>query len=209
MRKYKATWGLLLIFLGLIAYLYFVDLPRDKKEAEKKEKDEKLFNFISSDVDQVEILSSNGHLFIQKNSEGGWTVKNLVPEPKASLPVLADSKEVDTIIGTVHDLKSGRVVDEKGEDLKTFGFGVPEKSVTMTLKDHSSLKLVLGADGALSESVYVKRGDRGTVYLTDAWVKQVFEKDFFALKSKEPKNDNIKKETGPEKSSSSSMQGSH
>ncbi len=203
MRKYKATWGLLFILLGLIAYLYFVDLPRDKKEAVKKENAEKLFNFLSSDVDQVDIVSSNGHMFIQKHSEGFWTVKNIVPQE--SVAVLADSKEVDTIIGTVHDLKSGRIVDEKGVDLNSFGFGVPEKSLTLTFRDHSSLKLVLGADGAISQTIYVKRGDRGTVYLTDAWVKQVFEKDFASLMKKEP----IKKEPGPENSSSSSKQGSH
>jgi hypothetical protein len=182
--KFKGTWGLLLIFITLIAFLYFFDIPNEKRQNEQKEKAEKLFDFSTDLVQQAELISTKGHFLIQKNSEGKWMVKNILPRESDSLNVLADSNVVERIIQEIQELKSGRVVDEKGEDLKSFGFNAQEKSVTLKLKNSSSLQLLIGDEAPLSETVYVKMGDSPKVYLTGSGIKTVVENDFWKLRNK-------------------------
>lgn len=183
--KYKATWGFLIIFLALTAYLLFFDIPKEKKEIEQKEKAEKLFDFSADQVSQVELISLKGRFLFQKNPEGKWMVQN-IPQDTASAPlnVLADSREIESIIQKINDLGTTRLIDEKGDDLKSFGFPTPEKSAGVTLKDKSTLKLLIGDEGALSQTLYVKRGDSGKVYLAGADIKSIIEKDFWGLRNK-------------------------
>lgn len=182
--KFKATWILFLLFLALMAYLFFVDNPKEKKEIEQKEKAEKLFDFSSDQVQQAELLSAKGHFLIQKNPEGKWMVRNILPQESGSLNVLADSNVVEQMVQEMQGLKVGRVVDEKGEDLKSFGFNAPEKSLTLKLKNSSSLKLLVGDDAPLPQSLYLKRGDSPKVYLTGYGIKIIFENDFWSLRNK-------------------------
>lgn len=185
--KHKATWAILIIFLALSAYLVFFDIPKEKKEIEQKEKAEKLFDFLADQVLQVETFSPKSHFLFQKNPEEKWMVKNIPLQNAVGSPshnVSADPQVVDEIIQKVHELRTSRLVDEKGDDLKYFGFVTPEKSMVVTLKNNSTLKLLIGDEGALSQTLYVKRGDSGKVYLAGADIKSVIEKDFWELSNK-------------------------
>ncbi|MHB8484038.1 MAG: DUF4340 domain-containing protein, partial [Nitrospiria bacterium] len=145
----------------------------------------KIFEFSSGEVLKVELVSLKGHFLFQKNPDGKWMVQN-IPRDTASAPlsVLADLREVETIIQKISDLRPSRVVDEKGDDLKSFGFAGPERSAAVTLKNNSVLKLRIGDDGALSRTLYVKREDAGKVYLAGSEIRSIIEKDFWELRNK-------------------------
>ena len=78
------------------------------------------------------------------------------------------------MIQKIHELRTTRLVDEKGNDVKSFGFVTPEKSTGVTLKNNSTLKLLIGDDGVLSQTLYVKRGDNPKIYLAGADIKTIF-----------------------------------
>ncbi|MBI1824597.1 MAG: DUF4340 domain-containing protein [Nitrospirae bacterium] len=180
--RYKATLILFLLFLGLVSYLFLIDNPRIKKEAEKKEKAEKLFDFSIDQVRQVELDTSGGHFLMTKNAEEQWMVKNLQGEPTGN--VVADSNVVERIIREIHELKPTRIVDEKGEDLKGFGFNMPEKSVTLTMKEGPILKLLIGDEAPLPQTLYLKRGDNGKIYLSNAGIRVIVNYEFWNLRNK-------------------------
>lgn len=182
--KFKGTWILFFLFLVLIGYLFFVDKPKEKKDLEQKEKAEKLFDFSIDQVQETELTSPKGHFLIQKNPEGKWIIKNFPAQESAPNAVLADSNVVEKIIQEVQGIKTGRVVDEKGADLKSFGFITPEKSITLKLKNSTPLKLIVGDDAPLPQSLYAKRGDSPKVYLTGYGIKIIFENDFWSLRNK-------------------------
>jgi hypothetical protein len=182
MRNSRGTFILLFFFLVVVSYLFLFDNPRVKRETEKKEKAEKLFDFAPDQVQQAEIVSSTGHFLISKNADGKWMVKNLQGEP--SVNVLADRNVVDKIVQEMHEVKPTRVVDEKGDDLAGFGFKSPEKSVALTLKDGMKLKLLIGDEAPLAQSLYLKRGDNAKVYLSDSGIRLLVNYEFWNLRNK-------------------------
>ena len=110
--KYKGAWILVLLFLLLVGYLYLIENPREKKEAELKEKAEKLFDFSIDQGSEVELLSPKGHYLLHKSKENQWTVRNA--EGAGGADVAADSSIAERILEELHRLKPDRVIDEKG-----------------------------------------------------------------------------------------------
>ncbi|MFI5303592.1 MAG: DUF4340 domain-containing protein [Nitrospiria bacterium] len=182
--RFKATWVFLFIFLALVSYLLLFENPKEKKEAEQKEKAEKLFDFSPDQVRQAEIYSTKGHFMIEMNPEEKWIVKNISDAGSSSVNVLADSRVVERLIQQFGQLKPIRVVEENGENLKGFGFIVPEKSVALSLKNGIILKLLIGDDAPISQTLYVKRADNAKVYLTDNTIKSIVENDLWTLRNK-------------------------
>ena len=100
MRGLRSTIALLVVLIGLGAYIYFVTW---KKPAEPASKQEKVFVGIdSSKIEELKVASDKGDVTTLKKEGGSWQLV-------APLAVKADESEVSGIANALGQLEIVRV----------------------------------------------------------------------------------------------------
>src|SRR5438876_1109079 len=110
MRGGRSFLILLLVALGIGAYVYFVESKRDVSETTATKHD-KVFSFDSSKVEQIQIKAASGDVTTLKKSGSNWQI--VAPEPME-----ADQDAVSTIVTSVGSLESTKTVDENPASVK-------------------------------------------------------------------------------------------
>jgi hypothetical protein len=118
-------------------------------------RDKAIFNLKAEDIVRVNIASPKNKTSLKKDEEGNWEM--VVPE-KAKV-------KKDVIEGMVNTLATLNAYDfEDGADLKACGLTSPPTKIQITMKDNSTLSLLIGNEKDSSKR-YVKREDNPTVFL--------------------------------------------
>ncbi|HXN06398.1 MAG TPA: DUF4340 domain-containing protein [Nitrospiria bacterium] len=184
MLKNKPILILAVILILLSAWLVWVDNPRMKREEEKKEKADLLFNFPEEAVQGVELFSSKGHIVLLKSSDGKWMISNSVDGKEGSAALPAETGEVEAIIRQVHDLRYSRSLDEPGPDLKSYGLSEPPGKVVLKIKGKGEETLLLGDDAPGGQTFFIKKGAETKVYTVQSSLRGSFEKELFAFRNR-------------------------
>src|SRR5262245_64123041 len=109
MRGLRSTIALLVVLIGLGAYIYFV---LAKKPDSTVTKQEKLFpNLEASKIDDLKVKSESGDVTSLKKDGGSWKIVSPLQVPAAD----ADATSMANTLG---DIEIVRVVDENPTDLK-------------------------------------------------------------------------------------------
>src|SRR5262245_3075166 len=116
MRGGKSLLVLLVVALGLGAYIYFVEAKKDLSDWSAKK--EKVFAIDQSKIEEIEIHSASGETTKLKKNGTVWQIV----EP-ATLD--ADQSEVSSLLTSLETLEIQRVLDEKPADLKPFELNPP------------------------------------------------------------------------------------
>src|SRR5215207_477137 len=138
---------MLVVLLILGGYIYFVEVPREQKEAEGK----KLVVLDKDAVAEIALTYPERAVTLKKTEAGKWRITQ---------PVEADADEstVNNLITAVVDAEVKRTLDEVPQDLTVYGLNAPVTKMKLTLKDGKSLPLVsLGKDTPVGFSVYAQK----------------------------------------------------
>lgn len=184
MLKNKPILILAVILILLSAWLVWVDNPQMKREEEKKEKADLLFNFPEVAVEGVELFSSKGHFVILKLPNGKWTISNPVEGREGPAALFADTGEVEAIIRQVHDLRYSRSLDEIAPDLKSYGLAEPRGKVVLKIKGKGEETLLLGEDAPGGQTFFIKKGADPKVYTAQSSLRGSFEKELFTFRNR-------------------------
>ncbi len=156
--KFKSTWIVIAVFLGLGAYLYFVEEPRHQAQQEAKESEGLLFPGLDTDaVTELSLAGSRGPVRVKRGEDGKW----FVAEPWDDR---ADDGRVRTLLTDLKGLKGQREVAAADADLAPFGLGEPELTVKAL---GAPLELTVGAENPAGDARYVRAG-KGPVQLASA-----------------------------------------
>lgn len=177
MKRCAPTAVLAVLLLLLIGYLVYVELPREKGKAAADEKGKKIFDVRETDLTRLTLTSSRGEVSLEKTADGTWKIVRPVMTP-------ADDGAVATIVARLTDLELTRVVEEKPQDLSSYGLAEPEIQVSMTTKDREE-RLLIGSEGPISSTLYLKKGGEERVLLSDLGIKAALDKDLQDLRRKE------------------------
>src|SRR6185436_8222062 len=93
---------LVVVALGLGAYIFFVESKRDPSSTAADAKKEKVFTIDSSKFDEIDVKAASGETTTLKKVNGLWEI--VKPEP---LPT--DSAEVGSLLTTLDTLEVQRV----------------------------------------------------------------------------------------------------
>lgn len=138
---------MLVVLLILGGYIYFVEFPREQKEAEGK----KLIVVDKDAIAEIALTYPDRAITLKKTKGGRW---------RMTQPVEADADEstVDNLITAVVDAEVKRTLDEAPQDLTVYGLNAPVMKLKLTLQDGKSLPLVsLGKDTPVGFSVYAQK----------------------------------------------------
>lgn len=175
MRGLKSTLFLLLVLLGLGAYIYFVaSKPKEPTDA----KQEKVFASLAPDqITELKVKSQSGDVTSLKKDGDAWKVVAPITEKAAE-------SEVSNITSALEQVDIARVLDENPASVAEFGLETPKIEVEFKSSDGKSGKLLLGEKNATGGNLYARRNDEKRVFLIPAYHEATFNKSTFDLRDK-------------------------
>jgi len=170
----RNTLLLLVVLAALGAYLYWVELPHQKSQAEQK----RLVVLDKDGVTGITLAYPDRTIALEKTPDGPWRLKQ---------PIEADADEttVKNLVNAIADAQVTRSLDEVGDKLASYGLQPPEATVTLTMKDGSTLPaLKIGKNTQVGFSGYVQKGDDPKVYITNGALQSGMKKQVKDLRDK-------------------------
>ena len=175
MRRLRSTIILLVLAVGLGAYLYFIDAKKPVADEHAKQK---VFTADASKIDQLEVKSASGDVTALKKEANGWTVVKPIQTP-------ADQNNASDVAATVASLEQDRVVDENPTDLKTYGLATPRIEVAFNVAGEKEPKRVLVGDkNPTGMGLYAKLPNDKRVFLIANALETSLNRSTFDLRDK-------------------------
>jgi hypothetical protein len=175
MRGLRSTIVLIVVFAGLIGYIYY--LNRDG--ATESETKEKAFASVNAeDIEEVRIKSADGETSRAQKTDGAWQLT----EP---VQAAADENELTSIANSLASLEMQRVVDENPPDLTQYGLEPARVEVSFRTKgDKEPKRILFGERTPTGGDLYARFPDQRRVFLVSSFLDSTFDKGTFALREK-------------------------
>ena len=176
MRGLRSTIALLVVLIGLGAYIYFVTW---KKPAEPASKQEKVFAGIdSSKLEELKVASDKGDVTTLKKEGGNWQLV-------APLAAKADESEVSGIANALGQLEIVRVIDENPTNLNDYGLMTPRIEIDFKVTgDKDFRKLSIGEKSPTGSDLFARRNDDKKVFLIPSYQETTLNRSTFELRDK-------------------------
>ena len=180
MRGLRSTLVLLVVAVGLGAYIYFVE--RHRAPASEEEPNEQVFTFEADDVAELDVTRSDGSSTRVRRDNDAWHVVAPVDTP-------ADDTTVSSIASSLASLEIRRIVEaaEDGPvDLEPFGLDAPSLDIGFVTSDDGddTRHLLIGDQTPTGSDRYAKVSDNDRVFLIASYLNGTFDKSTFDLRDK-------------------------
>jgi hypothetical protein len=177
MRGWRSTAALAVIFVGLMAYIYFVESKRTPS-SEAAEKKQKVFSIEQDKISDLVVKSASGDRTSLKKVGGRWQID----QPLGLKP---DDSEVSGITSNISTVEIQRVVDENPPDLKEYGLAPPRVDVGFKTSGDKDFKhLLIGEKTATGGDLYAKLPNEKRVFLISGFLDSSFNRSTFDLRDK-------------------------
>jgi Domain of unknown function (DUF4340) len=182
-----ALWAVVLLVLG--AYLWLVDLPRERAAQQTSEQADKLLSFDTGDATAVEVTTAGSTISLTKDQAGVWQILSPVH-------TTADQAAVRSLLMSVNDARRLRMIDENPTEGNRYGFAPAALSLRMTVGGVEH-QVEFGDNSPVGSSAYVRvlsvagsgravtGGSSAPVLLVPLGVKTSASKNLFDLRKKE------------------------
>ena len=181
MRGLKSTIALIVVLLGLGAYIYFVTWkqPEGGAGADAAKKQDKVFAGLdSSKIEELKVTSAAGDATTVKKDAGGWQVMQPVTAK-------ADESEIGSLTSALASTEVSRVVDENPTNLNDYGLSNPRIEVDFKAAgDKDYRKLMVGGKTPTGGDLYARRNDEKKVFLIPAFQESTLNRTTFDLRDK-------------------------
>jgi len=172
----KSTIALLVVLIGLVAYIYFVDAKKPASDA--PETKAKAFTVDADQIEEIHIKPASGDASRVQKANGTW---QLIEPEKTE----ADQGQVSNAATSLATLEISRVVDDNPSDLSQYGLNPPRAEITFRAKGQKDThQLLLGEKTATGSDLYAKTPDQKRVFLISGYLENTFERTPFDLRDK-------------------------
>ncbi len=176
MRGARSTLVMLVVFLGLGAYIYFVEMER--RPASETPPNEQLFELEAGDIETLTVRAGSDETVLRRTADDAW-------ELTSPIQGAADDTTVSTMTSEVSTLEIRRVVQEESVDLEPFGLSSPVVDVSFTIaNDEKDYRLLIGETTPTGADRYAKLANEDRVILVPASVESALNKSTFDLRDK-------------------------
>ena len=175
MRGLKSTLALLVILVGVVAYIYFVD--SDKPVNDTPAKDKAFSGVTADDIEELQIKAGGESSRLQK-TDGKW---QLVEPLKAD----ADNTEASNIASSLATIDIQRVVDENASNLKDYGLDPARIDIGFRAKGKKDVQhILIGEKTPTGGDLYAQVAGSKRIFLVQSFLDSTFDKNTFALRDK-------------------------
>jgi hypothetical protein len=164
------------VFLSLVIYYFFVDLPAEQTKKIARDHAEQLLPIKQGKVVEFSLTSNVESISLKRKAPHKWDLIS---------PFLAsgDSIEVEAFISDIESLKKIRVVEENPKDLSIYGLNPPYLKVYFKFENQNEETLLVGNETPLGGSLYFKRENHPSVMMAVSSVSH-FEKSVYSFRDK-------------------------
>lgn len=176
MRGARSTLVLLVVFLGLAAYVYFVE--RGRRPASEPPPNEPVFELEADAIDAITLSVDGNEIALSKAAEDGWTIS-------APIQARADTTTVSTMTNRLASLEIVRVISEEPTDLEPFGLAPPAIDVFVA-SDDAGLEdqLLIGVATPTGINRYAKLASEDRIIMVASDIERTFRQTPFDLRDK-------------------------
>ena len=172
----KKIVALLVVFLGLAAFVYFYEIEGQKKREEAKELEESLLRTKQEEVTGLEV-SRSGQQDVLLIKEGeGWTIQ----EP---IETAADKASVEALLRKLEEARRDRTLDVETDGSEAYGLKEPRLTLKILTGDQERTLRIGGKDYTGSKT-YVQFAGASEVFLTSDEIYTSADKDLKGWRSK-------------------------
>ena len=176
MRGLRSTLVLLVVAVGLGAYIFFVERHRDP--ASTPEPNEELFAFDADDVRELEVRAEDGEVTALRQDDGVWRIV-------APVEAAADDVAATSLAATLSSLEINRVLDDGPVDLEPFGLEAPAIEIGVAADGGDSRqRLLIGDETPTGSDRYAKLDASDRVFLIPGYHRTTLNKTTFDLRDK-------------------------
>jgi hypothetical protein len=170
----RNTLLVVLLLAALGAYVYWVELPREKTQAEQK----RLLAFDKDKVATVVLEYPDRAITLERTPENHWRIVK-------PLETDADDATVNNLLTAVSEAQATRTLEDVGDKLASYGLAPPEATVKLTLKEGGELPpLKVGKTTQVGFSAYAQKGDENKVHITGGALQAGVKKELKDLRDK-------------------------
>ena len=171
----RSTLVLLVVAIGLGAYIYFVERHRDPASA--PEPNEQLFTFDADDLMELQVRAEDGAVTELRQDDGAWRVV-------APIETAADDVAATSLAASLAALEINRVLDEGPVDLEPFGLAAPALDISFAAGGDAGQRLLIGDETPTGADRYAKLEGSDRVFLIAGYHRTTFNKTTFDLRDK-------------------------
>jgi hypothetical protein len=177
MRGLRSTIALLVVLVGLGAYVYFVTWKKSPEDSGPKK--EKVFAAVEPDkIEELKVKSESGDVTSLKKTSGTWQIT-------APISAAAAESEIIGLTSALGQMEIIRVIDENPTDLKEYGLDTPRIDIEFKSGEGKpSGRVLVGAKTPTGASLYAKRNDEKRVFLIADYQDSSLNKSTFNLRDK-------------------------
>ncbi|MCC7010838.1 MAG: DUF4340 domain-containing protein [Acidobacteria bacterium] len=176
MRGSRSLLVLLVVALGLGAYIYFVESKRDTTDPSLKR--DKVFALEPGKIDEVEIHAASGEITTLKKNGDDWQMA-------APVSTAADAGTVSSLVSSLETLEKQKTLEEHPSSVTPFGLQPARITVTFRVAgDSSPRRLLIGNKTPTGADLYAQVEGSPAVFLISAYLEDTFSRSTFDLRDK-------------------------
>ena len=177
MRGLRSTAVLLVVAIGLGAYIYFVE--SDQPPGGTPEPRDTVFDFESDDITRLSVTAESGDDTVLDKTDDRWRLV----EPFAGV---VDVTEVVAMASSLATLELQRVVAEPEDapDLTAYGLAEPRIEVGVTTTTGTDARLQIGDRTPTGGDLYATLAGSNRVFLISGYLDGTFDRTTFDLRDK-------------------------
>jgi hypothetical protein len=174
MRGLRSTIALLVVLVGLGAYIYYGS-PGDNSGASDEKR---VFQSVtSSDIQELTIKAESGDRTTVRKDGDAWQIVS-------PIQAAAADSELAAATSALANLDVVRVVDENPADLEQYGLATPRVEVEYKAGDKPAGKILLGGKTPTGGHMYAMKNDEKRVFLISEYQNASLNKSTFDLRDK-------------------------
>ena len=170
--RFRTTILLILILLGLGAYVYWVEYPKAQEEAKKKT----LFDVKADDVQEVSLIYVDREIVLKKTGDD-WRITK-------PMDVAADTTAAKNLVSAIAECEVKKELTDTSADLSQYGLDKPFVTLKVRLKDKELPPIAVGKNTPVGFSTYLQKGDDKKVVLTSSAFRSGVDKQVKDLRDK-------------------------
>jgi len=176
-------YGLLIAAIVLAALSGVLYWSNHKKPSESDVKvsadvPPKILTVPEADITRIDVKRKGQEdLTLTKNDAGKWQIT----APKT---LAADQSSVGSMVSTLSDLSSERLIEDKATDLSPYGLAQPAEEVQITQKNNKTQKLLIGDNTPTGNAAYVAMAGEPRVLTMASYTRTSVDKGANDLRDK-------------------------
>lgn len=173
--RFKGTLALLVMFLGLGAFVYFYEVRGGKERKKTEEAAKKIFHIDKNKIVELNLVYPDKKITASREAENKWKI--VFP-----ISTSANSAEWEKMASNFVDIEKEKVVAKDSKDLSEYGLQRPALKVSARLDGPQSPEILFGSENPTGSYVYAKVANQPDVVLIPSFYFTTFKKDLADLR---------------------------